>query len=236
MQTLKKSILLNPIWIVEHNLNYQIKTAIAAISFARDDKWLDVGCGLRPYESSFPQGVYIGVDIEVSGRNSELKAPDHYYDGRTLPFPDGSFEGVICTQVLEHVPDPGLLLAEMYRVLKPGGRLILSLPFVWQEHEVPYDFFRYTCFGTKSLLKQAGFEIGDLIKVTGTIETLAVLINSYIVHNLVPPIRGAGSLIVLTVCFPIQLVAQILQRMLPDNNRLYLNMVVRAKKENHASM
>lgn len=230
MQTLKKSILLNPIWIVEHNLNRQIKAAIAAITFARDDKWLDVGCGLRPYESSFPQGVYIGVDIEVSGRNAELKAPDHYYDGRILPFPDESFEGVICTQVLEHVPDPGLLLAEMYRVLKPGGRLIMSLPFVWQEHEAPYDFFRYTRFGATSLLNRAGFEVSDLIKNTGTIEALAVLVNSYIVHNLVPPIRGAGSLIVLTVCFPIQLVAKILQKILPDNNNFYINIIISAKK------
>lgn len=230
MQTLKKSILFNPIWIVERNLNHQIKAAIAAITFARDDKWLDVGCGLRPYESSFPQGVYIGVDIEVSGRNSELKAPDHYYDGRTLPFPDESFEGVICTQVLEHVPDPGLLLAEMYRVLKPGGRLIMSLPFVWQEHEAPYDFFRYTRFGATSLLNRAGFEVSDLIKNTGTIEALAVLVNSYIVHNLVPPIRGAGSLIVLTVCFPIQLVAKILQKILPDNNNFYINIIISAKK------
>lgn len=230
MQTLKKSILFNPIWIVEHNLNYQIKTAIAAITFARDDKWLDVGCGLRPYESSFPQGVYVGVDIEVSGRNAELKAPDHYYDGRTLPFPDGSFEGVICTQVLEHVPDPGLLLAEMNRVLKPGGKLIMSLPFAWQEHEIPYDFFRYTRFGIKSLLNRSGFEVGDLIKDTGTIEALAVLVNCYIVHNLVPPIRGVGSLIVLTVCFPIQLVAKILQKILPDKNHFYINIIVSAKK------
>lgn len=230
MNCLSKSIFFNPIWIVEHSLDIRIKSAIAANKFGRDDKWLDVGCGLRPYELSFPQGVYIGVDIEVSGRKSDMKAPDYYYDGSILPFPEGYFEGVICTQVLEHVPEPGLLLKEMYRVLKPGGRLIMSLPFVWQEHEPPYDFFRYTCFGATSLLKQAGFEVAELIKDTGTIETLAVLINSYIVHNLVPPIRGAGSLIVLAVCFPIQLVAQILQRIFPDNNRLYLNMVIRARK------
>lgn len=110
----KKGILFNPIWISEHKLSSQIKSAIEPIVFSPSDKWLDVGCGLRPYESYFPAGSYVGVDIEASGRDPNLKAPDHYYNGRILPFSDGSFEGVISTQVLEHVPDPRGLLAEMH--------------------------------------------------------------------------------------------------------------------------
>ena len=226
----KEGILFNPVWISEHKLRAWIKSAIESIVFSQSDKWLDVGCGLRPYEMYFPTGSYVGVDIEISGRDPNLKAPDYYYDGQILPFPDGSFEGVISTQVLEHVPDPRGLLAEMHRVIKPGGELVISLPFVWQEHEEPYDFFRFTRFGIAEMLKQTGFEIDSLVKDTGAIATLAVTLNAYVMHNLVPPIFGLGRLVALVICFPIQLAALILQSTLPDQGQLYLNLVVRARK------
>ena len=230
LRRIKEGILFNPVWISEHKLRHQIRSAIGLTAFAPADKWLDVGCGMRPYESYFPAGAYAGVDIAISGRDSKLKAPDHYYDGRILPFPDNSFEGVISTQVLEHVPDPRGLLAEMYRVIRPGGKLLISLPFVWQEHEEPYDFFRFTYFGIAGILKQTGFEIDSIIKDTGAIEALAVTLNVYIMHNLVPSIRGSGSLIALVICCPIQIISLALQKLLPDQGQLYLNLVIRARK------
>ena len=223
-------ILWNPIYLCEYSLRIKVKKAIQAFGIVMSDKWLDVGCGLRPYESHFPLGCYVGVDVETSGRDHAMKLPDCYYNGRILPFPGNCFEGAISTQVLEHVPDPRGLLAEMHRVIKPGGGLIISLPFVWQEHEEPYDFFRFTGFGITDLLKQTGFEVDSIAKDTGAIETLAVTLNVYIVNNLIPPVRGLGHLVVLFVCFPIQLIALILQLVLPDQSRLYLNLVIRARK------
>ena len=220
----------NPIWISEYKLRSKIKSTIDSIVFSPSGKWLDVGCGLRPYEPYFPTGLYVGVDIEVSGRIPAMKAPDYYYDGRLLPFPDDSFEGVISTQVLEHVRDPLGLLAEMYRVIKPQGSLIISLPFVWQEHEEPYDFFRFTRFGITELLEQAGFKVDSMITDAGAIETLAMVLTTYITHNIVPPIRGFGSIIALVVCFPIQLLALTLQWVLPDQGKIYLNLVIQASK------
>jgi len=230
LRSATEGILFNPAWISAQRLRAKIESTVAQIVFSPSEKWLDVGCGLRPYESYFPAGSYVGVDIEVSGREPHLKMPDHYYDGQNLPFPNNSFDGVISTQVLEHVPSPYGLLAEMYRVIKPGGGLIISVPFIWQEHEEPYDFFRFTRFGIEVLLKESGFEVYSSAKDTGAVETLAVMLNIYIVHNLVPPIRGFGRLITLVVCFPIQLVAIMLQRVLPDQGQLYLNLVIRAKK------
>lgn len=227
---INEGILFNPIWISEDKLRTQIKAAIGSINVSSSDRWLDVGCGLRPYEASFSAGSYVGVDIEASGRDSDFKRPDHYYDGRNLPFPEDSFEGVISTQVLEHVPDPHVFLAEIHRVIKSEGRLIISLPFVWQEHEEPFDFFRFTQFGIADLLKQAGFEVDSIVKDTGAIETLAVLLNNYIIQNLVPSIRGFARLVALTICFPVQIIAIVLQRVLPDQGQLYLNLVIRAKK------
>lgn len=230
-----EGILFNPIWIVERRVCKKIKFAIKASQIVYFDKWLDVGCGLRPYESSFPADSYIGVDIETSGRVPTLKAPDFFYNGRELPFPEGSFDGVLCTQVLEHVSDPRNLLAEMHRVIKPGGGLILSLPFVWQEHEEPYDFFRFTRFGIVDLLGQSGFEVESVERDTGAIETLAVALNVYIIHNLVPPFRGFGRLTALGLCFPIQCAALALQMILPDRGQFYVNLVIRARKADRSS-
>ena len=185
---------------------------------------------MRPYESYFPKNCYVGVDIEQSGRSIEMKAPDYFYDGRVLPFADSSFDGVLSTQVLEHVPNARSMLAEMNRVLKPGGGILISLPFVWQEHEEPYDFGRFTSFGIIELLNSNGFKIETMVKDTGAIEAMAVTLNVYIIHNLIPPVPGIRRIAAVTICFPIQLMAILLQKILPDSGQFYLNIIVHAKK------
>lgn len=227
---MSQSILLNPIWISEHHLRVHLRRATEALKFAPSDRWIDVGCGLRPYESYFPPGSYIGIDVEVSGRDTAMKTPDCYYDGRVLPFADRSFDGAFSTQVLEHVADPSALLREMHRVVKPGGSLLLSLPFVWQEHEEPYDFFRFTRFGITEMLTQTGFTVDEIQRDSGTLETLAVMLNLFVLDNLIPPIRGAGRLISALVCCPIQIAALIAGRIAPEAGKLYLNLIVRATR------
>lgn len=223
-------ILWNPVYLCESSLRFEIEKAIKAFKISPAEKWLDVGCGTRPYEKHFPTNCYIGVDVESSGRDQTLKLPDHFYDGNTLPFAENSFNGVISTQVLEHVPNARAIIAEMYRVIKPGGGIILSLPFMWQEHEEPYDFSRFTSFGITELLKQNGFEIESIAKDVGAIESLAVAFNVYVAYNLVPRIPGFGSLVALFIGFPIQTIAWSMQRLLPDRRQLYLNLIVRARK------
>tara|TARA_B100000768_G_scaffold180850_1_gene201916 strand:+ start:1829 stop:2563 length:735 start_codon:yes stop_codon:yes gene_type:complete len=230
LQHVLNGIWLNPIWITEYKLKTSVQSAIELAKIAKNQNWLDVGCGLRPYESCFPTGSYVGVDIEQSGRSIGMKLPDYFYDGQVFPFADSSFDGVISTQVLEHVPNARSILTEMNRVINHGGLLIISLPFVWPEHEEPYDFCRFTSFGITELLKSSGFEIESIVKDTGAVEVMAVTLNVYIMSNLVPPIRGLGRIVALTICFPIQLMAIILQKILPDSGQLYLNMVVSAKK------
>ena len=225
-----QGILLNPIWLSEHHLRVHVRRATQSLAFAPSDRWLDVGCGLRPYESYFPAGSYVGVDVEVSGRDPAMKTPDCYYDGRLLPFADRSFDGAFSTQVLEHVADPAALLREMHRVVKPGGSLLLSLPFVWQEHEEPFDFFRFTRFGITEMLKQTGFTVVEIQRDSGTLETLAVMLNLFVLDNLIPPIRGVGRLVAALVCCPIQIVALIAGRLAPETGKLYLNLVVRATR------
>lgn len=194
-------------------------------------KCLDVVCGDRPYEYLFVRGGYAGIDVEYSGRPLSMKQPDQFYDGNEFPFSCDTFDMVISTQVLEHVVSPlGGVLKEMARVCKSGGEVVISFPFVYQEHEVPFDYFRFTRFGIAELLSKAGLSVDTIKRDSSSLDTVAILVNVYIMHNLVPRIRGFGRLYAFLFCLPIQLIAKLLSNILPDRGQLYPNLVVYAKK------
>ncbi len=111
------SLCFDPIFLSRHRLNQSLIHIIKSLS-KNVNSCLDVGCGDRPYEYLFIKDSYIGVDVQDSGRSLDMKQPDHFYDGHTLPFKDSSFDLVLSTQVLEHVPDSMALLEEMIRVCK----------------------------------------------------------------------------------------------------------------------
>ncbi|MDQ6991484.1 MAG: class I SAM-dependent methyltransferase, partial [Mariprofundaceae bacterium] len=137
---ISRSILLNPVWITEHYLYLALRRGVFNLGCSDSEIWLDIGCGTRPYEHLFSNVTYIGVDVSESGRPLGMKHPDLFYDGVSLPFPDACVDGIFCTQVLEHVSAPNCFLAECARVLKPGGKCLFSIPFVWEEHEEPHDY------------------------------------------------------------------------------------------------
>lgn len=129
-----------------------------AAPHARGDL-LDIGCGLRPYRSLFAPYIrrYIGMDYPPGdGDGSQIDAAV-YGDSQRLPFRDASVDTALSTQVLEHLPEPSVMLREAHRVLRPGGKLLLTAPFVWGEHEVPRDYYRYTSYGLRHLVERAGF-------------------------------------------------------------------------------
>ncbi|MBS1917215.1 MAG: class I SAM-dependent methyltransferase [Bacteroidetes bacterium] len=118
---------------------------------------LDIGCGNKPYESFFDGLVneYIGCDVV----QSSLNKVDVICEATNLKFPDEFFDTVFSTQVIEHVGAPQKMISEAFRVIKPGGFMILSAPFCWELHEEPYDFYRYSKYGLKAIFEQAGFEV-----------------------------------------------------------------------------
>src|SRR5580658_2251280 len=124
---------------------------------------LDVGCGDKPYEPIFAPYVdaYVGVEHDATFAKTSASSrgrPDVLYDGKRLPFDDATFDTVLSVEVLEHTPEPQRLLNEMARVLKREGTLILTVPFSFRLHEEPHDYFRYTPYGVREMLANAGLE------------------------------------------------------------------------------
>lgn len=121
---------------------------------------LDVGCGAQPYRRLLPSHVhYIGIDTSDAGNHFGYQAPDTlYFSGVRWPVGDESVDLVLCSEVLEHVSEPGIFLSEMYRCLRPGGRVLLTVPFAARWHFIPYDYWRYTPAGLKQLLTRASFQ------------------------------------------------------------------------------
>jgi len=117
---------------------------------------LDIGCGNKPYMSFFTKYVksYIGCDIAQSDKN----LVDIICKATDIPLQDESKDTVFSTQVIEHVADHKKMLAEAFRILKPGGTLIISGPMHWEHHEIPYDFFRFTKYGFQYILSESGFK------------------------------------------------------------------------------
>ncbi len=126
---------------------------------------LDVGAGEAPWrELLHPAVTYIAVDVESAAEFGMAKHLEtHYYDGTTLPFVDARFESVLCTEVLEHVPDAAKFLAELNRVLTPNGLLILTVPWSARIHHVPHDYARYTRYGLLTFLQAAGFSQVEIV-------------------------------------------------------------------------
>jgi SAM-dependent methyltransferase len=143
---------------------------------------LDIGCGGRPHEALLRGRVntYVGLDHEAT-LHTGVRA-DVWGDATDLPFAKESFDTVVMFQTLEHIPEPALALSEAFRVMRPGGFLFITTPFMWGIHEAPYDFYRYTPFALERLVRNAGF--GDFeVEPVGGYWLTAGLRFSYHLHS-----------------------------------------------------
>ncbi len=220
---------LSPVWLLDRRLNALTRDVLAA-TVKPDSHWLDVGCGLKPFALSFSQASYTGIDVEISGRSGDLKTPDKFFDGKKIPYDDLTFDGVLSTQVLEHVENLDLLLPECNRVLKENGHFVVSVPFVYREHEQPHDFRRFTTYGLKFALLQNGFEVESSFKCLSAIETIATLFCVYINNNIGCRNRALHIITGSLITVPLLLLSILLSRVLPDNRDLYCTLVVNSVK------
>lgn len=218
-------IFLNPFFIARSGLS----NAMAHFAPQLTGKLLDVGCGTKPYRKLFNVTGYVGLDID-SESTQKRGIADYLYDGEKFPFRDADFDSILCNQVLEHVFNPDDFLGEISRVLKPGGKLLLTVPFVWDEHEQPYDFARYSSFGLQALLEKQGFKVLQHKKLAADASILFQLGNAYlykITQNLPMVIK---IFLTATVMAIINIFGVLAGKLLPDNPDLFLDHVVLAEK------
>lgn len=138
------------------------------------DVVLDYGAGDRPYEEMLKTKYVRYLAADYAATHSKYycgKPPDILLNDANLPLAECSIDCIVLTEVLEHVYEPRILLSESYRVLKPGGKLLGTVPFAIQQHDEPFDYHRYTFYCLQKMFQDAGFEIqhldyvGDLVAV-----------------------------------------------------------------------
>jgi|tagenome__1003787_1003787.scaffolds.fasta_scaffold20950272_2 SAM-dependent methyltransferase len=119
---------------------------------------LDNGCGNQPFRTWYEPHVdeVVALDATPSSGVSVLGFADR------LPFPAHTFGTVLATEILEHVENAERAASEMFRVLRPGGHALVTVPYLYPTHEAPFDFRRFTHFGLANLLERHGFEVLDL--------------------------------------------------------------------------
>lgn len=142
---------------------------------------LDIGCGEMPYRNFLFNNSrvrkYIGIDIEEAIVYDSKIKPDLYWDGKYVPLNNCSTDSILITEVLEHVPDPQIIFKESFRVLKKGGRIFLTTPFIFPLHESPNDEYRYTPYSIERLAIGAGFKKVDIKPLGGINAALAQILS-----------------------------------------------------------
>jgi len=186
---------------------------------------LDFGCGTKPYKSFFGSvNEYIGVDYKIEGREDKQKTVDVFYDGKTIPFEEKRFDSILSTEVLEHVFNIDELLKEFNRVLKIGGKALITTPFMWEEHEMPYDFARYTTPALKSLYEKNGFQIIENAKSGNYVTVISQFQLNYI-KNILPENKFVRHLFLFPFIFIFNTMGSIFGTILPVDKTAYFNNV-----------
>jgi SAM-dependent methyltransferase len=131
--------------------------------------FLDLGAGNQPFRPWY-EGK---AERIIAADAAPLPGLDVISFAAPLPFREGTFDSILCTSVLEHVDNAERTISEIARVLSPGGRLLITVPFLYPEHEAPYDFWRTTHHGLRSLLERHGLVVDNLSAQGGPVLMVA---------------------------------------------------------------
>jgi SAM-dependent methyltransferase len=197
-----------PRWLRRYVYSFEAMIEDSVTGFARSlaagARILDAGAGEGQYADYFRNQRYTGVDLGVGDAAWNYASLDAIADLSELPFADGTFDAALSIVTLEHLLDPLRSLAEIRRVLAPGGRLLMVAPMEWEVHQAPHDYFRFTRYGLEHLLKSAGFTNIEITPSGGIFRLLSRrLLNALQILPGLLKVLGAIFLVPPALLFPL---------------------------------
>ena len=214
----------------------RLDEAIASHAKLAHGVLLDVGCGAKPFAKNFAPYVekYFGLEYSPESGYRENNA-DFCGDAAALPLADKSVDTILCTEVMEHVPDPEKTISEFARVLRPGGTIITTAPFVYPIHDA-CDFFRYSPDGIAVIMKRYGLSVDEVKPLSGTAVTLAAMVNlfwydiGFIWTKWLYPIGLVLRPILWLGCFVVNLLGGLFEVILPSRQMAFNHLTIASKK------
>ncbi len=168
-----KGTILHPQWLSDR---YHLKSK-NKLRDLRNATILDVGSGDACYKTVFHQSnIFYALDYPATNKKYRVR-PNVFADARYLPVADESLDVVLLFEVLEHVEAPEKVLNEIWRVLRFGGEFYMSVPFIYPIHDAPNDYWRFTVYGVKTVLKRHGFDVVDIVAHGNTLVVGLQMIN-----------------------------------------------------------
>lgn len=159
-------------------LSVYIDLYVATVRQYAQGKLLDLGAGMVPFYGVYKDKVTENICIDWGNSLHTNPHLDVVADlNQPFPLPDNTFDSILCTDVLEHIADPFAFMQETARVLKPGGNLMLMVPFFYWLHETPHDYYRYTEFALRKMCVDNHLEVVELKAYGGYLDVLFDLIN-----------------------------------------------------------
>ncbi len=191
---------LHPQWFVFSRQNYAMREVCSNLKGVV----CDIGCAdSKPRHYLSSAASYLGIDYYSTAKDWYHTQPNLYANAQSLPLLGSSVDHALLLDVLEHLPDPERCLAEIYRILKPGGSLTIQVPFLYPIHDAPLDFHRWTQFGLVQAAQQHGFTIEKEVALGHPLESAALIINIALSKTILNWLKGGNVLGILALLLPL---------------------------------
>ena len=219
------------LWKFNWLANHKIIRALEKARVHAHGELLDMGCGRKPFAPLFEGRItrYWGTDLSVSPYLGQARL-DAFARAEAQPFRDGSFDTVMGLSMLTYLPEPGRMIAEAHRVLRPGGVLLLEFTQMVPLHDAPYDYFRFTRYGAEYLLQQNGFEPVEYIPIGGLWARVGLSTIAGLNRINRGPLRVLTEIPVRLLYVLVQGVCELLDRIFFDPNEVLSHLVVARRR------
>lgn len=219
------------VWRFHWLANHKIVRALERVRVHARGQLLDVGCGDKPFAPLFTGRIdrYWGTDLAASPYRGGARL-DAFARAEALPFRGGSFDTVLGLSMTTYLPEPGRMLAEAHRVLRPGGMLLLEFTQMVPLHDEPHDYFRFTRYGAEYLLRQAGFEPLEAIPIGGLWSRVGLSLTEALNRMNRGPTRVLTEIPVRLLYVVLHVVFEALDRIPSDGREVLAHLVVARRR------